>query len=65
GIGVYHRTLFADTAAGEKAPLAPLLRQAIDAERISGEHFGGRWVDVGTPARLAALDEELRQHHAA
>jgi len=65
GIGVYRRDLFADTAAGIKAPLAPLLRQAIDAGRISGEHFGGRWVDVGTPARLAALDEELRQHHAA
>ena len=65
GIGVYHRALFAHTPAGEKAPLAPLLRQAIDAGRISGEHFGGRWVDVGTPARLAALDEELRQHHAA
>jgi MurNAc alpha-1-phosphate uridylyltransferase len=65
GIGVYHRALFAHTTAGEKAPLAPLLRRAIDAGRASGEHFGGRWVDVGTPARLAALDEELRQHHAA
>jgi MurNAc alpha-1-phosphate uridylyltransferase len=65
GIGVYHRALFAHTAAGEKAPLAPLLRLAIDAGRVGGEHFGGRWVDVGTPARLAALDEELKQHHAA
>ena len=65
GIGVYHRALFAHTPAGEKAPLAPLLRLAIDAGRVSGEHFGGRWVDVGTPARLNALDEELRQHHAA
>ena len=51
--------------AGEKAPLAPLLRRAIDAGRVSGEHYAGRWVDVGTPARLNALDEELRQHHAA
>ncbi|OYW39523.1 MAG: mannose-1-phosphate guanylyltransferase [Hydrogenophilales bacterium 12-61-10] len=65
GIGVYHRALFAHTQAGEKAPLAPLLRQAIDAGRVSGEHFGGRWVDVGTPERLNTLDEELRQHHAA
>jgi MurNAc alpha-1-phosphate uridylyltransferase len=65
GIGVYHRALFADTEAGVKAPLAPLLRRAIEAGRISGEHYGGRWEDVGTPARLAALDEELRQHHAA
>ena len=65
GIGVYHRALFAHTAAGEKAPLAPLLRLAIDAGRVSGEHYAGRWEDVGTPARLNALDEELRQHHAA
>ncbi|MBN8770972.1 MAG: mannose-1-phosphate guanylyltransferase, partial [Thiobacillus sp.] len=65
GIGVYHRALFAHTVAGEKAPLAPLLRLAIDAGRASGEHYSGRWIDVGTPARLTALDEELRQHHAA
>jgi MurNAc alpha-1-phosphate uridylyltransferase len=65
GIGVYHRALFAHTAAGVKAPLAPLLRLAIDAGRVSGEHFGGRWVDVGTTARLNALDEELKSHHAA
>ncbi len=64
GIGVYHRALFDQTEAGIKAPLAPLLRLAIDAGRASGEHHDGRWVDVGTPARLAALDEELRQHHA-
>jgi MurNAc alpha-1-phosphate uridylyltransferase len=65
GIGVYHRALFAHTPAGEKAPLAPLLRLAIEAGRMSGEHYAGRWEDVGTPARLTALDEELRQHHAA
>jgi MurNAc alpha-1-phosphate uridylyltransferase len=65
GIGAYHRALFAHTPAGEKAPLAPLLRLAIDAGRVSGEHFAGRWEDVGTPARLAALDEEIKQRHAA
>jgi N-acetyl-alpha-D-muramate 1-phosphate uridylyltransferase len=65
GIGVYHRALFAHTQAGEKAPLAPLLRRAIDAGRVSGEHYDGRWEDVGTPARLNALDGELRQRHAA
>lgn len=65
GIGVYHRALFAHTAAGEKAALAPLLRQAIEAGRASGEHYAGLWVDVGTPARLNALDEELKQRNAA
>ncbi|OZA23973.1 MAG: mannose-1-phosphate guanylyltransferase [Hydrogenophilales bacterium 17-61-9] len=62
GIGVYHRTLFAQTRCGEKAPLAPLLRQAIDAGRASGEHYRGRWTDVGTPERLQQLDESLRNH---
>ena len=65
GIGAYHRDLFAATPPGEKAPLAPLLRLAIDAGRVSGEHFAGRWVDVGTPERLSTLDEELKRRHAA
>jgi MurNAc alpha-1-phosphate uridylyltransferase len=59
GIGVYSPALFADVARGGKAQLAPLLRRAADAGRVSGEHFSGRWVDVGTPERLAALDAEL------
>jgi MurNAc alpha-1-phosphate uridylyltransferase len=62
GIGLYHRALFADTPAHEKAPLAPLLRAAIADNRASGEHFAGRWVDVGTPERLQQLDESLRNH---
>ena len=60
GIGVYRPSLFAGIAPGAKAQLAPLLRRAADAGRVGGERFGGRWVDVGTPERLAALDAELR-----
>jgi NDP-sugar pyrophosphorylase family protein len=30
------------------------------AGQVSCELHGGRWVDVGTPQRLAALDAELR-----
>jgi len=26
---------------------------------VSGELFAGRWRDIGTPARLAALEREL------
>jgi MurNAc alpha-1-phosphate uridylyltransferase len=59
GIGVYRPALFADVARGAQAQLAPLLRRAADAGRVSGEHFRGRWIDVGTPERLAALDAEL------
>jgi N-acetyl-alpha-D-muramate 1-phosphate uridylyltransferase len=60
GIGIYHPALFAGIPRGQPAKLAPLLREAINAGCISGEHYAGRWVDVGTPERLAALDAELR-----
>jgi MurNAc alpha-1-phosphate uridylyltransferase len=28
--------------------------------RLTGQRHTGTWVDVGTPARLAGLDAELR-----
>ncbi len=59
GIGIYRPELFAGIARGQPAKLAPLLRAAIDAGQITGEHHTGRWVDVGTPERLTALDTEL------
>ena len=62
GIGVYHRDVFANTPPNIKAPLVPLLRAAIAAGQASGEHFRGRWVDVGTPDRLRQLDENLLRH---
>lgn len=59
GIGIYRPELFAALTRGAPAKLAPLLRAAMDAKRVSGEHHAGRWVDVGTPQRLAQLDQEL------
>jgi len=59
GIGVYRAELFEALPEG-RAPLAPLLRLAMTAGQVSGEHYRGRWVDVGTPERLHALDETLR-----
>ena len=59
GVGVYRPALFDGCAPG-RFPLAPLLRAAIAVGRVSGEHHRGRWVDVGTPERLAALDLQLR-----
>lgn len=41
---------------GLRAPLAPLLRRAMDAGRVTGEPYTGRWTDVGTPERLAELN---------
>ena len=64
GIAVIAPALFAGVAAGAKAQLAPLLRAAADAKRVSGELFGGTWQDVGTLERLAALETYLAGRHA-
>jgi MurNAc alpha-1-phosphate uridylyltransferase len=60
GIGVYAPRLFSGIPSGAKVPLAPLLRKAMRADRVSGEHYRGRWHDIGTVERLQALDAELR-----
>ncbi len=59
GIGLYRPALFAGLVAGQPAKLAPLLRQAMARSQVGGELYRGRWEDVGTPARLQALDAEL------
>ncbi len=62
GIGIYRPELFAGIVRGQSARLAPLLRESMAAGRVTGEKHTGRWEDVGTPGRLAALDAELRAH---
>lgn len=59
GIGLYHPALFATLTRGVKFPLTALLREPIAAGRVSGEHYPGRWFDVGTPERLTALERAL------
>ncbi len=59
GIGLYSPALFAGCERGKKAPLAPLLRSAMAEGRVTGERLQGRWVDVGTPQRLAELDAQI------
>lgn len=59
GIGVYQPSLFAALEKGAPAKLAPILREAMLTQQVSGEHFVGEWHDIGTPERLHALDEAL------
>lgn len=57
GIGVYHPDLFQHTEPNQAAKLAPLLKEAMAQEKISGQKFEGLWMDVGTVERLKAADE--------
>jgi N-acetyl-alpha-D-muramate 1-phosphate uridylyltransferase len=41
---------------GIKVALAPMLRAAMDAGRVTAQLFEGEWTDVGTPERLAQLN---------
>lgn len=50
-----HPALFEGCQAGA-FKLAPLLRQAMAAGQVSGEHYRGHWVDVGTLERLAEAE---------
>lgn len=59
GLAAYRGEMFAGIARGAKAQLAPLLREHITAQRVRGEHYCGRWRDIGTPERLAGLNQEL------
>jgi MurNAc alpha-1-phosphate uridylyltransferase len=63
-IGLYRAGLFASpycgiptgNPAGAKAPLAPILRAAMDNGLVSAELYTGPWTDVGTPERLLQLN---------
>jgi len=58
GIGVYRPELFAGCRPGV-FPLAPVLRQAMDAGQVTGTHFTGNWFDIGTPERLDAVNRVI------
>ena len=61
GIGIYHPDLFKDYPNGKLA-LAPVLRKAMEQQRVSGELYQGVWHDIGTPERLSELDLYLKNN---
>ncbi|CCD29526.1 Nucleotidyltransferase family protein (Glucose-1-phosphate thymidylyltransferase RfbA) [Candidatus Glomeribacter gigasporarum BEG34] len=58
-IGVYHMHMFHTLAPGAHCALGPYYRTAIAARRASGEQYSGRWLNIGAPEQLYALDAML------
>lgn len=58
GIAVYRPEFFDNCKAG-RFSLAPMMFEAADAGRMAGSVYEGEWADVGTPERLAALNNEI------
>lgn len=62
GIGMYRPQFFSGIQAGQRAALAPLLRKAIAAKECTSSHYRGKWSDIGTPDRLAAINNSFKDH---
>jgi MurNAc alpha-1-phosphate uridylyltransferase len=60
GIAILHPQLFRTCEVGA-FKLAPLLREAMGQGLVTGEHFRGRWIDVGTHERLAQVEHTLSE----
>ena len=56
-IGLFRAALFDDIPVGTKLALRPKLELALDQRKLQARKYDGRWTDVGTMARLAALNE--------
>ena len=61
GIAVLDPQMCVGLENGKRA-LAPLLKQAMQQQQVSGEKLQGIWVDVGTPERLEQLDQQIKQN---
>ena len=54
-IALCRAALVAGIVPGTRAALGPLLFDAAQAGRVSGQVLGGAWHNIGTPQQLAAL----------
>ena len=57
GISVIDPDLLAGHTGPDGFSLIPPLRAAAERGLVSGEHYPGPWLDVGTPQRLAAAQQ--------
>jgi len=58
GIGYYKPQIFKHLNYGKSA-LAPVLRDLMRQNVVSGELLSGSWIDVGTPKRLEEINKNI------
>jgi len=62
GISVMSPRLVDGLVSGQPAALAPLLKQAMIKFQITAEIISDNWIDVGTPERLAKVNEFIKSN---
>ena len=62
GISVISPRLVDGLVSGQPAALAPLLKQAVLKFQITAEVISDNWIDVGTPERLAQVNEFIESN---
>ena len=60
GISVMHKKLFAGLSIQPRS-FVPLLQEAMEADKVSGEVHSGLWIVVGTPERLEEVNRLVRE----
>ncbi|MFK5976517.1 MAG: nucleotidyltransferase family protein [Sulfurovum sp.] len=58
GIGYYSPLLFRDLEYGKRG-LPPILREAMQTQKVTGELYSGEWFDIGTPERLEDINRKF------
>ena len=59
GIALYQQQIFTNLEPGKQA-LAPVFNQLIRQEQLQGVLYEGVWNDIGTPQRLAQLNQRYK-----
>jgi len=59
GIACYHPDFFCNLISAKQA-LAPLLRNGMTKQQVSGEIYHGYWSDIGTPERLQEIQDNIQ-----
>ena len=59
GVGIYPAASFSQAASPENFRCCRCCAGRSPQRALSGELHAGRWYDIGTTERLAALDAEL------